>query len=369
MIRGWRAALHHDCSRARLLLADGPERRACRLPSTEGDVRRGTLDYLRGAAHADVAGMSANADRGRAHRAASSTPARCRRRGAPPALVAGQMAACGNHFAGMPAPGGIASRHWPQSAGGISWCSRATLRIALDADGAMRVPYRGLAAARRDFVRLRNLRRCARRQVTGGQPRPVRARGFQRAGRDRPAQHAGGPVYPGVEVHANVLSGLLDGAVWLAPGLGARLRGGAVARGGGAARAAAAAPAAGVRAIASLTLRWRSLVALDQWLPVCRHGLALPLASALLGHGAGLRRHQRLGHGAEGQCRRELAWLFGTYVPPELSRRWRATRQRYGMQARTASSPSCSATCATLPSVGSRWPAELRALINRVFTR
>lgn len=141
-----------------------------------------------------------------------------------------------------------------------------------------------------------------------------------------------GPAYPGVEVHASLISGMLDGRVprqpdWaagyetlllLALGVVLALTL-PVLRMGQAAALGAALLAA--------------LLALNTGLYL-GSGLALPLASALALTLAALVTNFALGYGVEGRARRQLAQQFATYVPPELVRQMELNPARYSMQAR-----------------------------------
>ena len=111
-----------------------------------------------------------------------------------------------------------------------------------------------------------------------------------------------------------------------------------------------------------------ALVALDQWL-YRAHGLALPLASALLLTALVYAGISGWGTVLEGARRRELARLFGTYVPPELVAQMARDPQRYGMQAenRVLTILFCDMRNFTRVSEALP-PEELRALINRFFS-
>ena len=122
------------------------------------------------------------------------------------------------------------------------------------------------------------------------------------------------------------------------------------------------------RAAAATVALAAALVALDQWL-YRHHGLALPLASALMLVALVYAGITGWGVAVEGARRRQLARLFGTYVPPELVVQMARDPQRYGMQAenRVLTIMFCdmrnfTAVSEALP------PEELRALINRFFS-
>lgn len=174
-------------------------------------------------------------------------------------------------------------------------------------------------------------------------------------------------VYPGVEVHANLLAGLLDGRGPVQPDW---------ARGFELVQLLAAmavlalalprlsAPG-GIAATLGLAL---ALVALNLWAYRTQQ-LVLPLASALLLVTLVYAVHTGWGYVVEGRTRRSLARLFGTYVPPELVEQMARDPQRYTMQAenRELSIMFCDMCNFTRVSE-SLPPEELRALINRFFS-
>jgi len=259
--------------------------------------------------------------------------------------------------AAVPVAGGIELRQGEQR-----------LRIALDARGALRVPYRGAGGPRGgsfDYVSAADL--LESKLPPGALAGKLVLVGSSAAGvfdlRSTPVA----AVYPGVEVHANVLSGLLDGRGPLAPDWS---RGYEVAQLLVVAALLALLlprlrPARAIAATLALAL---ALVALDQWL-YRAHGLALPLASALLLTALVYAGISGWGTVLEGARRRELARLFGTYVPPELVVQMARDPQRYGMQAenRVLTILFCDMRNFTRVSEALP-PEELRALINRFFS-
>ena len=177
-----------------------------------------------------------------------------------------------------------------------------------------------------------------------------------------------GEAFPGVEVHANLIAGALEGRLvhrppWAAtyelavllllgvlfiavlPRLGL---GGALALGGGAVLA---------------------LLALDSVLYRGAH-LLLPLAGPLMLVVATLVVNLALGFGVERRARHRLAVQFSSYVPPELVRQMQRDPRRYDMQARTEELTimfcdlnGFTSLAETLP------PAELQALLRELLER
>ena len=242
------------------------------------------------------------------------------------------------------------------------------LRIPVDARAAVRVPYRGPggpAGGSFDYVSAADL-------LEGRIAASTLADKLVLVGSSAPGvfdlrSTPVAAVYPGVEVHANLLSGLLDGRGPLAPDWS---RGYEVAQLlVVAALLALALPRLRALAAVGLTLALGlALVLLDQWL-YRRHGLALPLASALLLTALVYLGITGWGYVIEGARRRSLARLFGTYVPPELVAQMARDPQRYGMQAenRVLTVMFCDMRNFTRISEALP-PEELRALVNRFFT-
>ncbi len=177
-----------------------------------------------------------------------------------------------------------------------------------------------------------------------------------------------GEVFPGVEVHANLLSGLLDGRLAVEPDWAAgaeiaqllvlaALMTALLGR-QGAVRAVIATPLALVAAV----------VALNLWL-YAAHGLALPLASALLLITIAYAGGTVGAYIVVGRSRRSLARLFGTYVPPELVEEMARDPARYDMRAenRVLTVMFCDMRNFTRVSELLS-PEDVRALVNRFFS-
>ncbi len=177
-----------------------------------------------------------------------------------------------------------------------------------------------------------------------------------------------GQAYPGVEVHANLIAGMLDGR-WLqrpdyAEGLelvqllviGLAL--------------AVALPL--ISATASLLLATAvaaGVTAANTWF-FQAHGQILPLASTLVLVAVLLLMNMSYGYLSESRSRRRLATLFGHYVPRELVREMYRDPERYSMQAqsRHLTVMFCDMRGFTTLSETLQ-PAALQQLLNKVFSR
>ena len=141
-----------------------------------------------------------------------------------------------------------------------------------------------------------------------------------------------GPAYPGVEVHASMISGMLDGTVPYVPDW---------------------VPGFHITQLLLLALALTVLMPRQRPLPTLGLGLGLlalvvgvnlalflggdlvlPLAEPLLLVITALTANLALGYFLESRARNELAHHFATYVPADLVRQMQRNPDDYGMQAR-----------------------------------
>ena len=174
-------------------------------------------------------------------------------------------------------------------------------------------------------------------------------------------------VFPGVEVHANLLSGLLDGRLPVVPDWA---RGAEVLQ---LLLTFAVLATLLTRARASwavgVTLAWvAGLIGFNLWAYAAR-GLVLPLASTLMLAALLFVGSMSWGYIVVGRARRSLKRLFGAYVPPELVAEMARDPQRYDMRAenRVLTVMFCDMRNFTRVSEALS-PDDLRALINRFFS-
>lgn len=177
-----------------------------------------------------------------------------------------------------------------------------------------------------------------------------------------------GETYPGVETHANLISGLLDGKVLLKPdyALGYEVvtlvfAGLILALGLPIVRALVAV-AMSLSVVAALVL-------MNFWLYLS-FGLVLPLASGITMALTAFALNMSYGYFVESRSKRELANLFGTYVPPELVDEMVKDPDSYSMKAsnRELTVMFCDMRGFTKMSE-SMQPTQLQALLNSVFSR
>ncbi len=177
-----------------------------------------------------------------------------------------------------------------------------------------------------------------------------------------------GRTYPGVETHANVLSALLDGKNIVRPDYAngfdvlQLLCAGFLLAVTLPLLAAGPAVALSIGVIAALT-------AINFWL-YASHGLALPLATAIVMSVLAFALNMVYGYFVESKSKRELAALFGTYVPPELVDEMVKEPENYSMEAanRELTVMFCDIRGFTAMSETME-PLQLQALLNEVFSR
>jgi adenylate cyclase len=177
-----------------------------------------------------------------------------------------------------------------------------------------------------------------------------------------------GEVYPGVETHANLLAGLLDGELKREPGdaVGHEL----VLLVASGLLLAFALPLLSAAAAVSLTLAvLGAVVSLNTWLYL-RHDLVLPLASALVMIGFAFALNMSYGYLVESRSKRALARLFGTYVPPALVSDMVKDPGRYTMAATTRALTVMFCDMRGFTQLAETMePTQLQALLNTVFSR
>ena len=177
-----------------------------------------------------------------------------------------------------------------------------------------------------------------------------------------------GETYPGVEAHANVISGLLDGNIFVKPdyAIGYEV---VILILSGLALAFALPMLSATRAVLASFAMVVLLIGLNVWLYLGA-GLVLPLASALMVAGTAFALNMSYGYFVESRSKRELANLFGTYVQPELVDEMVKDPLRYSMKAtnKELTVMFCDMRGFTKMSETME-PTKLQELLNAVFSR
>jgi len=177
-----------------------------------------------------------------------------------------------------------------------------------------------------------------------------------------------GRTYPGVETHANVLSAFLDGKSIVRPDYSVGFDAAQLLIAG--LLLALALPALSATAAILLSLGViTALTGINLWLYLAQ-GLALPLATAVVMALFAFALNMVYGYFVESRSKRELAALFGTYVPPELVDEMVKQPENYSMQAsnQELTVMFCDMRGFTAMSETME-PLQLQALLNGVFSR
>ena len=177
-----------------------------------------------------------------------------------------------------------------------------------------------------------------------------------------------GETYPGVETHANVISGFLDGKVFVKPDYAVGFEVVILVL-SGLTLALALPLLSAPRAVATSAAVTAALVGLNFWL-YSTYGLVLPLATALVMALTAFALNMSYGYFVESRSKRELANLFGTYVPPELVDEMVKDPDSYSMKAsaKELTVMFCDMRGFTRMSETME-PTQLQALLNSVFSR
>ena len=175
-------------------------------------------------------------------------------------------------------------------------------------------------------------------------------------------------TYPGVETHANLISGLLDGSIRVKPdfSMGYEV---AMLLVAGLMLAIGLPMLSAVRAVVLSLAVISAMVAINFGL-YFGAGLVLPLAASLVMAVTAFALNMSYGYFVESRSKRELANLFGTYVPPELVDEMVKDPDHYSMKAanRELTVIFCDMRGFTKMSETME-PVQLQELLTGVFTR
>lgn len=140
-----------------------------------------------------------------------------------------------------------------------------------------------------------------------------------------------GPTFPGVEVHANMLSGTLDGRQLFQPDYALGLDMVLIALAG--LVLAVLLPRLNAGAALLFGLGLALAVTLVNAALFWYFGMVLPLAALVATILLALAANMSYGYFIEGHAKRSLAQIFGTYVPPELVQEMLLQPHNYSMRA------------------------------------
>jgi adenylate cyclase len=177
-----------------------------------------------------------------------------------------------------------------------------------------------------------------------------------------------GETYAGVETHANVISGMLDGKILVKPdyAVGYEVL---LLLVSGLLLAFALPLLSATRAVALSLVVIAAIVGLNFWLYLGA-GLVLPMGTALLMALMAFALNMSYGYFVESRSKRELANLFGTYVPPELVDEMVKDPDSYSMKAASKELTVMFCDMRGFTKMSERMePTQLQELLNGVFSR
>ena len=177
-----------------------------------------------------------------------------------------------------------------------------------------------------------------------------------------------GEAYAGVETHANLISGLLDDKIAVKPdyALGYDV---AILVLAGLTLAFALPMLSAPRAVLLSLVVIAAIVALNFWLYLGA-GLVMPLATALMMAITAFALNMSYGYFVESRSKRELANLFGTYVPPELVDEMLKDPGSYTMTATSKELTVMFCDMRGFTKMSEKMePTKLQELLNGVFSR
>ena len=177
-----------------------------------------------------------------------------------------------------------------------------------------------------------------------------------------------GEAYAGVESHANLISGLLDNRIPIKPdwSLGYEI---IVLLVSGLILAIALPLLTATRAVILSAAVILAITAINYWFYLS-YSWALPLAAALTMAIAAFALNMSYGYFVESRSKRELANLFGTYVPPELVDEMVKDPDSYSMKAASKELTVMFCDMRGFTKMSEKMdPTQLQELLNAVFSR
>ncbi len=245
----------------------------------------------------------------------------------------------------------------------------AQRRVAVDSQAGALVPYRGPGGAKGGSFRYVAAADVLNGKLAAGELKGkivlvgATAPGLQEL-RTTPA----GPAFPGVEIHANIISGLLDGRLPAIPDY-ARGYDVVVVLFAGLLLAFGLSLLSASRAVLFGFAVGVALIGLNSWLYLGA-GLVMPLAAALLMTALAFVLNMSWSYLVEARGRRGLAQLFSSYVPPQLVAEMLEQPERYSMRAESKELTVMFCDMRGFTRLSERMaPVELQTLLNGVFSR
>ncbi|MCK6404926.1 MAG: adenylate/guanylate cyclase domain-containing protein [Rhodocyclaceae bacterium] len=255
--------------------------------------------------------------------------------------------------------GGMSNRHYA----GLEWLDlqtpKGTVRVPVDESAATLIPYRGREGS---FPYLPIADALHGRLPVDALKGKIVIIGTTTPGLMDLRATPVATTYPGVEIHANLVAGMLDGSIKLKPAyvLGAEVLMVGIC---GLALALLLPLLNPLRAtmLAASFFVLASLLNVFLW----QSGLLLPLASTLLMILALYALSMSWGYFVESRSKRQFTELFGQYVPPELVDEMARDPERYSMEGRNEELTVLFADVRNFTSISEGLPPkELTQLMN-----
>jgi adenylate cyclase len=234
---------------------------------------------------------------------------------------------------GQPAvePGYAPDRFMSRGYSGLEWLKVGKVTIPVDDTASALIPYRG-GRHSYPYVSLAD--------VIKGRVKPEMLKGkVAIIGASAPGlfdlrSTPVGEVYPGVEIHANLIAGMLDRNLKEKPPymLGAEV---VLLFIGGVALALLIPMLSALWATAAAAVGLALIVLLNVGLWT-QAGMLLPLATSILMTGMIYTMNMAYGYFVESRSKRQFTELFGQYVPPELVDEMARDPQKYTMEPKAA---------------------------------
>ena len=261
-------------------------------------------------------------------------------------------------------PGYPPDRFLHKGYAGLEWLKVGPLTIPVDETASALVPFRGDKFSFR-YISLADV--IKDRIPAGALKGRIAIVGTTAPGlldqRSTPVSN----VYPGVEIHANLIAGMLDRTIKQKPSymVGAEV---VLLLIGGVALAFL---------MPMLSALWAMLLSIIAMILIISFnlvvwseaGLVLPLASSLLMTVALFTINMAYGYFVESRSKRQFTELFGQYVPPELVDKMARDPQKYSMEGRSEQLTVLFSDIVGFTSISEALnPKDLSAFINEYLT-
>jgi adenylate cyclase len=247
---------------------------------------------------------------------------------------------------------------------GLEWLKVGPLTIPVDETASALVPYRGSKSSFR-YISLADV--LGDRVAPGSLKGKIALVGATAPGlldlRATPVDS----VYPGVEVHANLIAGMLDRTIKQKPSymLGAEVL---LLLVGGVALAFLMPMLSPLFAMLASLVGMALIIGLNYavW---TEGGMVLPLASSLLMTVGLFTTNMAYGYFVESRSKRQFTELFGQYVPPELVDKMAQDPEKYSMEGRSEQLTVLFSDIVGFTTISeSLSPKDLSAFINEYLT-